>query len=689
MQRSRNFFQYLIALIALSTSLVGCSFAGSSTQSSVSAAAAYCPYLPSKAFDSSNRVQVSGKAFFEYRMLGDLYVANGSYLFTPSSSGSSGTTYSIVVNGTSASYTCTGSCTLTAIVNGLVSAVNAISGVAVTASNDTEFSTPQLHLVPKVTGVAMTIGTVSNLTKTGNGVTMGAEPGIIRYAEVRVSDSSGSLVQCAETDGTGAFSFYLPKSSGSYTVAVTSRSNNAYNTAYVMNNPNSNSFYSVSFTASSATDSSGNNILAPATGTLEGGAFNILDQIYKAQNYIRTQTAGCSTGSNPNFFVDCAPFTAAPVISAYWTKGVSPSVYVGGDGSSGISFYLTGKNQLFIGGGVQGDVDHSDSDHFDNSVIVHEYGHFIEDNFGSPDSPGGSHNGSSALDPRLAWGEGWADFFQAAVLYGSTGAPVYRDTYGNISSATYGAYFNENLDNSLGTSSYSLDHVNYTNEGLFHEFSITRMLYSSIKSGTVSQFSEIWKIINGATNGMRVVNDHFKTVGRVHYIQATATGTTNWSSISSTEEQTNNSIPRYATPITVTASACSNSPVSISPRLTTQENTYGYPDQYYNNRYYRIDHAGGTLSITMNWSGSQSTDLDLYLYRAGYTFMDSGDIIVQSSTFSAATTGSKTITAVLAAGTYLLNVNAPTNRYSLGDASHATSFSFTVGGIAACPNFAD
>ena len=686
MQRSRIFFQTLIMLVVLSTTLVGCSFGSSSSQSSVSAAAAYCPYLPSKAFDSNNRVQISGKAFFEYRMLGDLYVANGSYLFTPSSV-SGGTAYSIVVNGTTVTYTCPGSCSSTIAVNGLVAAVNAVSGVTVTASNDTEFTTAQLHLVPKVTGTAMTIGSLSNLTKTGNGVTMGAEPGIIRYAEVRVSDSSGSLVQCAETDGTGAYSFYLPKASGTYTVAVTSRSNNSNNTAYVMNNPSSNQFYAVSFSASSAADSSGNNLLAPATGSLEGGAFNILDQIYKAQNYIRTQTAGCGTSPNSNYFADCTPFTSAPVISAYWTKGISPSVYVGGDGSSGISFYLTGKNQLYIGGGVQGDVDRSDSDHFDNSVIVHEYGHFIEDNFGSPDSPGGSHNGSSSLDPRLAWGEGWADFFQAAVLYGANGAPVYRDTYGNISSATYGSYFNENLDNSTG--SYSLDQVSYTNEGLFHEFSITRMLYSAIKSGTVSQFSEIWKVINGGTNGMRVVNDHFKSVGRLHLIQSAASGATNWGTLSTNEKQTSNTIPRYATPITVAAGACSNSPVSISPRLTTQEYSYGYPDQYYNNRYYRLDHAGGTLSITMSWSGSNAVDLDLYLYRAGYTFMDASDIIVQSSNFSAANSGSKTITAVLAAGTYLLNVNAPTSRYTLNDASHATTYSFTVGGVAACPNYAD
>ncbi|MEK7356871.1 MAG: hypothetical protein AAB250_10505, partial [Bdellovibrionota bacterium] len=179
-------------------------------------------------------------------------------------------------------------------------------------------------------------------------------------------------------------------------------------------------------------------LVASATGSLVGGAFNILDQILNAQEYLRTKTSGCS-----GTFGDCSAFTTAPLVLVYWTPGLSPGVYYGISG--GISFYLNDDKELYILGGISGDTEVSDMDHFDNSVIVHEYGHFIEDQFGNPDSPGGSHNGNSVIDPRLAWGEGWANFFQAAV----TGVPYYRDTYGHVvcssGSSCTGANFNEFL----------------------------------------------------------------------------------------------------------------------------------------------------------------------------------------------------------------------------------------------------
>src|SRR5690606_13846811 len=107
-----------------------------------------------------------------------------------------------------------------------------------------------------------------------------------------------------------------------------------------------------------------------------------------------------------------------------------------------------------------------DTDHFDDSIILHEYGHFLEDVYSKTNSPGGVHTGETILDPRLAWGEGWANYFQAAV----TGNPVYRDTFGT-SLGFSGVYFNENLES--GTS----DTPNNPGEGNFREFAITRALW--------------------------------------------------------------------------------------------------------------------------------------------------------------------------------------------------------------------
>jgi hypothetical protein len=46
--------------------------------------------------------------------------------------------------------------------------------------------------------------------------------------------------------------------------------------------------------------------------------------------------------------------------------------------------------------------------------------------FSRDDSPGGAHGVGEMLDPRLAWSEGWANFFSAAVRNDS----VYRDSRG-------------------------------------------------------------------------------------------------------------------------------------------------------------------------------------------------------------------------------------------------------------------
>src|SRR6185295_15313242 len=78
------------------------------------------------------------------------------------------------------------------------------------------------------------------------------------------------------------------------------------------------------------------------------------------------------------------------------------------------------------------DTDNSDTDHFDNSVIIHEYGHFLEDNMFNSDSPGGSHNGDKVIDPRLAWSEGWGNFIQGAVR----NVARYTDSLGNDDGTT-------------------------------------------------------------------------------------------------------------------------------------------------------------------------------------------------------------------------------------------------------------
>jgi len=75
------------------------------------------------------------------------------------------------------------------------------------------------------------------------------------------------------------------------------------------------------------------------------------------------------------------------------------------------------NNTIYLGGGFD------DPDEFDDSVILHEIGHFFVHNLSHDDSPGGNHNGDRT-NPLVAYGEGIATVFALMVQ----GNPIYVDT---------------------------------------------------------------------------------------------------------------------------------------------------------------------------------------------------------------------------------------------------------------------
>ncbi len=74
----------------------------------------------------------------------------------------------------------------------------------------------------------------------------------------------------------------------------------------------------------------------------------------------------------------------------------------------------------------------ADPDAWDDSVIMHEYMHFIDDHYGCDENPGGNHTFTGTYDEELAWGEGYPDYFQSAVraARGDSFAQWYIDVNG-------------------------------------------------------------------------------------------------------------------------------------------------------------------------------------------------------------------------------------------------------------------
>ncbi len=494
----------------------------------------------------------------------------------------------------------------------------------------------------------------------------------IRYAEVRITDPAGNLVQCGETDGTGAFSLTVPTGAVTYTLSVISRSYNSKLRASVLNRPEQNRFYSLSqtFTASSSVNLGV--LMAKASGDNLGAAFNILDQFLEANEYLRSEVGNCSAT-----LAGCLDFTVAPKVVAYWENGFNPNSYFGS--SSGLSFYLPGYSRLFILGGNNGDVDNSDTDHFDNSVILHEYAHFLEDNIFTSDSPGGSHNGDRVIDPRLAWSEGWGNFFQAAVR----NTAKYTDSLGNDDGTTR-LIFDADLETA------DRDEPTTDGQGNFREFSVTRLLWDAVDANAdgptngatdnvvSGKFNEIWAALTKSSDGFRDEAYAFRNIGHLHLAQV-ALNATDWSTIRTMERQhpDTRDYAQY-----VTTGACADESITpISTNTATNEHFQT------NNRFYHFrPTSSATYTITLTYTdntGPGVVDLDLYVYNKNARFMVAQDVIGYShSQPSGLGTHTETVNVSLTAGTdYLINVNA----YVGAGLGGTATFNLKVNGSQLCP----
>jgi len=178
------------------------------------------------------------------------------------------------------------------------------------------------------------------------------------------------------------------------------------------------------------------------TNTRVAAPFAVLDAIYSAINMVVA--------------VD-ATATFDP-LDAFWSPD---NVNVPGTGTRDeniaageISTSHYSSNSLFLLG-----KDGSDAEEFDDHVIVHEWGHYFEDNFSRSDSIGGSHGPGDLLDARVAFGEGFATALSGIAL----DDPIYCDTLwfaGQLDG------FDINIESEFSGTA-----------GWFNEFSVMKLIY--------------------------------------------------------------------------------------------------------------------------------------------------------------------------------------------------------------------
>ncbi len=214
----------------------------------------------------------------------------------------------------------------------------------------------------------------------------------VRFTTIELLDVDDNVIKSLETSEQGQFSFgniLLDK----YRIRVLAQVENDIAAGFTVYDMNKN-IYAVSREGDSTANTHDLQISAESG---VGGAFNILDVMTVAADFSRQ-----------------ALTTSVQDLEIYWEEG-----------NQNGTFYCTELNSLCVNGpGIYVYSQHRfvvgassvDYDEYDDDVLLHEYGHYLVEQFAQDDSPGGCHNlTDNDLDLRLAWSEGLGTFFSIAI----------------------------------------------------------------------------------------------------------------------------------------------------------------------------------------------------------------------------------------------------------------------------------
>jgi hypothetical protein len=257
----------------------------------------------------------------------------------------------------------------------------------------------------------------------------------IRNAVVETLDRISQVaVSVSETDGSGHFKAAIAPGAD-VTIRVVSRLRSL--DLRVEDNTRTDALYSVA--ADLDARISPPRILINDSSRVSG-AFNILEVIQRGNETVSL--------ADPRS-------TPAP-LTIFWSIRNTPRAGNVREGLVGTTFFNYVNNTAYVLGDRA-----VDSDEFDDAVLLHEYAHMLAVRFSRDDSPGGPHGIGDMLDPRVAWSEGWANFFSAA----TRGDRIYRDSRGPGGSSILRFDLEENTP--------AIDH----NPGYWSESSIHSLLW--------------------------------------------------------------------------------------------------------------------------------------------------------------------------------------------------------------------
>ncbi|MFQ5508568.1 MAG: hypothetical protein ACE5FN_04430 [Leptospirillia bacterium] len=243
----------------------------------------------------------------------------------------------------------------------------------------------------------------------------------VRKASVEVIRcSDGAVLGSADTDNAGNYSISASNTgtAGVYVRVLAKVSQPGYSLSVI---DAASAIHSQPTTGFDETGGASVNITAPASSS--GGPFNILDTALSGIEYVDGNTTLPTLTALKLLWDACpAPFTALSCGTVFYPNGIPP---------------FSGQKLITLV-----NVPGTDTDDYDDMVIMHEVGHYIANQLSEDDSPGGSHSPTDThQDARLAWSEGWGGYFASA----ATGIVDYLDTDGS-SIGTAGRLLGVNLE---------------------------------------------------------------------------------------------------------------------------------------------------------------------------------------------------------------------------------------------------
>ncbi len=496
-----------------------------------------------------------------------------------------------------------------------------------------------------------------------------SEPGAfvpIGHSLFRVVREDGQVVTCGATSASGNLNFSVDK--GIYSVEVFALINNSLTQIIAMNNVNDQSihFIDTSFTVTGGeTELVLPDLLAPAIDTLEGGAFNILKQIYDADVYLSSLVEQCNEAHCQDL--------PLPRTQFFWEVGQAS---YNSNGDSILSSFTTIEDddankplRVMILGGKDGDTANSDTDHYDNTVIK---GVYLRGRFKAlgiiSSSSGGPQFGESVAG-HSSWGMGLS-FWLSIHLSPSL---KYIDTIGSFEGET-SIYYIEEFD--LGFYPRDTpDHreVATLGEGNFYSGLIIAFLIDlslSADNGQANRDEGARDILSKLLIDYSTTNNnHFKSVGPAVEILREKLSLVNGEKVM---EQASNNFISSGKHIYGEALRPGTCTLSLVPSQSAQD-LYN-SDRFSDHKFFSVWHPGGPININLQ-ATQQDTDnpidLDLYLYREGF--------FVASNRYMAGLSATDLVEASMSSSSEIIDLDSLDSGFYMIDVYAKPNLSYVTG----------